>query len=66
MEDEPIDLLPEMNGKRRKPAEETPDIQVPRLLDGGGQPAPDERRGRFRRPDGARAGVARSDSTRNP
>ncbi|HEY8510922.1 MAG TPA: efflux RND transporter periplasmic adaptor subunit [Cyclobacteriaceae bacterium] len=65
MENESIDLLPEMNGKRRKPVEETPEIQAPRLLDGGGTPPPDERRGRSRRPDGARTGVARTDSTRN-
>jgi HlyD family secretion protein len=65
MENESIDLLPEMNGKRRKPVEETPEIQAPKLLDAGGQPGMDERRGRFRRPDGARAGVARADSTRN-
>jgi multidrug efflux pump subunit AcrA (membrane-fusion protein) len=66
LESEPIDLLPEMDGKRRKPGvEETPDIQAPELLDGREQPAQDGRRGRFRRPDGARAGVARSDSTRN-
>src|SRR5690606_9656460 len=65
MENDPIDLLPEMNGKRKKPAGEEPEITAPDLLEGGGQPARDERRGRVRRPDGARAGVARTDSTRN-
>ncbi|MDV3307729.1 MAG: efflux RND transporter periplasmic adaptor subunit [Cyclobacteriaceae bacterium] len=63
MDDDPIVLLPEMNGKRRKPAGEEPEIQAPDLLNGGVQPAPDERRGRIRRQGGARAGVARSDST---
>ncbi|HEX7015452.1 MAG TPA: efflux RND transporter periplasmic adaptor subunit [Cyclobacteriaceae bacterium] len=65
-EDDPIDLLPEMNGKRKKPGgEETPDINAPDLLNGGEQPARHERRGRVRRQDDARTGVARSDSTRN-
>lgn len=65
LEDEPIALLPEMNGKRRKPeVEETPDISAPELLNGGEQPARDERRGRIRRQGGARAGVARNDSIR--
>jgi hypothetical protein len=66
LEDEQVVLLPEMNGKRKKPGvEETPDIQAPELLDGAGQPAPDEHRGRVRRRDAARAGLARSDSTGN-
>ena len=65
-EDDPIDLLPEMNGKRKKPGgEETPDINAPDLLNGGEQPARHERRGRVRRQDDARTDVARSDSTRN-
>src|SRR5690606_16594084 len=63
MENDPIVLLPEMSGKRKRPAGEEPEITAPDLLEGGGQPARDERRGRGRRPDGARAGVARTDST---